>query len=192
MKRLFSFFAILSFLVLCVQGDGQDKAADKKVAFKYGGVKTCKACHLVAKSGAQYKIWAKGPHARAYETLKTPKSQETAKKLGIDDPLKSEKCLKCHVTAFGVKASLKGPKLKLEEGVSCEACHGPGSVYKKRQIMKDIFAGKVKGAKYGLVLPTEKVCVKCHNSESPFYKGFDFKKMAAKIAHPVPKKSAAK
>ncbi len=34
----------------------------------------------------------------------------------------------------------------------------------------------------------EKQCITCHNEESPTYKEFDFKKMWAKIAHPVPSK----
>jgi hypothetical protein len=179
----FSFVIFVTFLRV----DAQEKSK-KQTSFKYGGVATCKACHLTKKSGAQFKVWQKGPHAKAYETLKTPKAQEFAKKAGIEDPLKSEKCLKCHVTAFGVDEKLKGPKLTMEEGVSCESCHGPGSGYKKRKIMLAIYAGKEDGAKYGLVIPTEKVCKTCHNEESPVYKGFNFKEMAAKIAHPVPKK----
>ena len=160
----------------------------KKTTFKYGGVATCKPCHLTSKSGAQYKIWAKGPHAKAYETLATPKAKEWAKEADIEDPQKSEKCVKCHVTAYGVDAKLKGPKLKMAEGVSCEACHGPGSEYKKRKVMLDIYAGKVGGAKYGLVKPIKEVCVGCHNEESPAYQDFKFEELVAKIAHPIPKK----
>jgi hypothetical protein len=42
----------------------------------------------------------------------------------------------------------------------------------------------------GLTIPTEKVCVKCHNTDSPFYKPFVFADMAKKIAHPKPKTAA--
>ncbi len=182
---LFSFLVILSVGLTFQNSTAQQKtdAAD----FQYGGVITCKPCHLTPKSGAQFKIWSTSAHAKAYETLKTPAAKEAGKKLGIDDPATSDKCLKCHVTAHGVDAKLKGPKLTLEEGVSCEACHGPGSAYKGQKLMKDIYDGKVDGAKYGLIEPTEEVCVKCHNKESPTFKGFNYKEMAAKIAHPVPK-----
>jgi hypothetical protein len=38
----------------------------------------------------------------------------------------------------------------------------------------------------GLVIPDEQVCIKCHNEESPDFKGFDFDEYFAKIAHPDP------
>ncbi|MCG8606457.1 cytochrome c family protein [bacterium] len=155
--------------------------------FRYGGVATCKPCHFVKRSGAQFKIWQAGPHARAYETLKTEKALQWAKERGIDDPQKSEKCVKCHVTAYAVVDSLKGPKLKLEEGVSCEACHGPGSEYKKLKLMRDIYAGTVQGSQHGLVEPNEELCITCHNEESPAFAGFNYEEMVAKISHPVPK-----
>lgn len=90
--------------------------------------------------------------------------------------------------AYEVDAKPKGPKHKMEDGVGCESCHGPGSAYKSRKIMKAISEGTEDGAKYGLVTPTEETCVECHNKKSPTYKDFKFEEMAAKIAHPVPKK----
>lgn len=185
-KRHF-WLCIVFIIFFSVNINAQEKA-DTKPTFKYGGVITCKSCHFSKKSGAQYKIWKAGPHAKAYETLKTEKAKEAAAKLGIEDPLKSEKCMKCHVTAFGVDASLKGPKLKVENGVGCESCHGPGSAYKGRKVMKDIYAGKVDGAKYGLVIPTEETCVKCHNEENPSHTEFKFEDMEAKITHSIPEK----
>ncbi len=179
-------FALLFAASSVLAGTGPQPA--KKTTHKYGGVKTCKTCHMSAKSGAQYKVWKKSAHAKAYETLKTPEAIAVGKKHGVDSPVTSDKCLKCHVTAFGVDAALKGPKLTMEEGVSCEACHGAGSGYKKKKIMKAITAGKANAADYGLIVPDEKVCVKCHNEESPSYKEFDFKAYSAKIAHPLPKK----
>jgi hypothetical protein len=161
-------------------------AQEKK--YEYGGVATCKTCHMTAKSGAQFKIWSAGPHAKAFETLKSEKSMAIAKEKGIADPTKADACLKCHVTAHGVDAKLKGAKLTMEEGVGCESCHGPGSAYKTMKVMKDITAGTVKGADYGLIEPTEAVCVTCHNPESPTYKKFVFAESAAKTAHPIPAK----
>jgi len=155
---------------------------------EFGGVATCKACHLTKKSGAQYKIWQDSPHAKAFETLKSEAAMKVAKKQGIEDPTKADACLKCHVTAHGVPAERKGSRLTMEEGVSCEACHGPGSEYKGRKVMKDIYEGKVDGAKYGLVKQTKEVCITCHNEESPTFKGFDYAEYKKKIAHPVPEK----
>jgi hypothetical protein len=178
-----SIFAILICFVLAIGAFAQGKAKPQ-----YGGVSTCKACHLTAKSGAQFKLWESSPHAKAFETLKSEAAVKIAKEKGIADATKADACLKCHVTAHGVAAELKGPKLAMEEGVSCEACHGPGSEYKGRQVMLDIYDGKVDGAKYGLVAQTKESCMTCHNSQSPTFKGFDFAEYSKKIAHPTPKK----
>lgn len=180
------FILCLSGLLLASMALGQDKKE-----FTYGGVKTCKACHMTKKSGAQYKIWAAGPHAKAFETLKGEEAKKIAAEKDIKDPSTSDACLKCHVTAFGVDAKLKGPKLTMEEGVGCEVCHGPGSGYKSKKVMAAIWAGTEDAAKHGLVMPTEEVCVKCHNEESPRYKEFKFEESAKAIAHPVPKEKAA-
>ena len=148
----------------------------------YEGVKVCGVCHKTAKSGEQLKIWEGSKHAEAYKTLSTPE----AKKYSPDvDPAKNPKCLKCHITGYGVDAKMFGKKFNVEDGVQCEACHGPGSGYKSLKVMKD----KAAAVKAGLVVHEKKseYCVGCHNSESPTFKGFDFDKMWAKIAHPVPK-----
>ncbi len=172
---------VLTLLLTVSFAFSQDKAP-----VKFGGVKTCKACHLTKKSGAQYKLWKSGPHAGAFETLKSEAAQKIAKEKGLGEPSTEDACLKCHVTAHGVAVELKGPKYAIEEGVSCESCHGAGSKYKGRKVMKDIYTGKVDGATLGLVKPTEKVCVTCHNDESPTFKGFVFAEHSKKIAHPKP------
>ncbi len=185
MSKVMNVMLVIVFML----SSGIGVFAQEKKVFKYGGAPTCKACHMTKKSGAQYKVWQAGPHAKAFETLGTPEALAAGKKAGVEDPQKSEKCLKCHVTAYTVDAALKGPKLKMEEGVGCESCHGPGSEYKKKKIKTAIRAGELKAADYGLIKPvTEKVCLACHNEESPSYKKFDFKVRVAEIAHPIPEK----
>jgi len=152
--------------------------------FKYIGSDKCKMCHRTPKQGEQYKIWKNGPHAKAYETLANEESVKIAKKMEIDDPQKSDQCLVCHVTAFGVADSLKMETMTLEEGISCEACHGPGSDYKKMSIMKD----HEKAVAAGLQVIDEETCTKCHNEKSPTYKKFKFEEAVKVIAHPIPKK----
>lgn len=160
--------------------------------FEYVGVKKCKICHKKEKSGNQYGIWKESKHAKAFESLKTDKAKEAAAKLGIDDPTKSPDCLKCHTTGYGeggydIKSS-EEHNAKFE-GVQCEACHGPGSKYKKKKIMKAVFNGEMDPAEVGLVRPDENTCKKCHTKEgNPFYKEFNFEERVDKIKHPVPKK----
>jgi len=138
--------------------------------FKYIGAPKCKMCHNKPDKGEQYNKWLEGPHANAMTKL----SAEEAK-----DP----KCLKCHSTVGHIDAKLVSG-IKAEEGVSCESCHGPGSMYKGASVMKNQKVALTKG----LILPTEEVCKTCHNEESPTFKGFDFAEYSAKIAHPNPAK----
>ncbi len=176
------------FLVLCMVSFGLLVNLGAGNPPKYVGVKKCKMCHNKAKTGAQYKVWLNSKHAKAYETLATAKAKEYGKARGVSDPQKSEKCLKCHVTAFGVDKSQLAKTFKMEDGVQCESCHGPGGNYYKMKTMKDLWAGKIEPASVGLVMPDEKVCVKCHNPESPAYKKFDFKTFNAQISHKIPTK----
>jgi len=90
---------------------------------------------------------------------------------------------KCHSTVGHIDAKLVAG-IKAEEGISCESCHGPGSMYKGASVMKNQKVSLTKG----LILPTEEVCKTCHNEESPTFKGFDYAEYSAKIAHPNPAK----
>ncbi|MCX6270896.1 MAG: cytochrome c family protein [Bacteroidetes bacterium] len=150
---------------------------------KYVGVAKCKMCHNSDKSGQQFKKWSETGHANAIKTLSSPKSMEYAKKNKIANPAKEPKCLKCHSTAASVDKSLV-ESITVEEGVSCETCHGPGSAYKAPAVMKD----HAKAMQSGLTMVTQKICEKCHNSkENPFFKPFDYKASLAKVSHPKPK-----
>jgi hypothetical protein len=136
--------------------------------FKYIGAAKCKMCHNKPDKGEQFTKWENSPHAKAMESLK-----------GADAT--NPKCLKCHSTAAAIDKSANGG-IKVEEGVSCESCHGPGSVYKTASIMKNQELALTKG----MILPEEKVCKTCHNEESPNYKGFNYKEYVAKISHDDP------
>jgi hypothetical protein len=151
---------------------------------KYVGVDGCKQCHTDDKKGNQVGQWMKSKHAQAFDVLTSDKAKEVAKKAGVEDPQKSEKCLKCHVTEAGLDKSLLAESYKANQGVQCESCHGPGDDYSDAIVMKD----RKKSIENGLVIPDEKTCTKCHNSESPTFKSFDFKEFFPKISHPNPEK----
>ena len=160
--------------------------------FKYVGVKKCKTCHKKEKIGNQYGKWLESPHAKAFESLKSDTAKKVAAQLGIDDPTKSERCLRCHTTGFGeggYDLNASAEHNAKFEGVQCEACHGPGSAYRKLKVMKGIAAGKLDPNDYGLIYPKEEDCRRCHTPEdNPFYKEFNFDEFFEKIAHPVPEK----
>jgi len=176
-----AFLALITVILFSMNNFAQDGSK-----FKYMGSKKCKVCHSMPKSGAQFKSWESSKHSKAYETLGTAEAKKIASEKGIADPQKDGKCLKCHVTAYGVDASMLDKGYSQEEGVGCESCHGAGEGYWKKKDMEDITKGIVDGSTLGLVKPTEELCVKCHNEESPSFKGFNFVEMYKQIHHPIP------
>ena len=185
MKRVIALMLGIAIVLMFVGIYAQDSGKE----FKYVGLKKCKMCHKSKKSGNQFGLWQERAHSKAYETLASEQSKQVAKEVGVTgDPQKAAECLECHVTAYKAAAELKESTLTMEEGVSCEACHGPGSEYKSMKTMKALYAGEIKGETVGLIEPTNEVCVTCHNEKSPTYKEFVYEEAVKKIAHPVPEK----
>jgi hypothetical protein len=153
----------------------------------YVGASKCKMCHNVAKWGKIYDQWAATKHAKAYATLADEKAKAIAKEMKIADAQKSEKCLICHVTGYEASAKLKGEKYSMEEGVTCETCHGPAGDYVTSHMKKD---NKKQATADGLIIPTEELskelCVKCHNQKSPTYKEFKYKEAVKLVEHHKP------
>lgn len=151
----------------------------------YIGVESCTMCHKTEKQGNQLSIWQNSAHSKAFETLKTDKANQIAKEKGFLKPAaETWECLKCHVTGFNLDASLLGKKFKVEDGVQCETCHGPGSDYKDMKVMKD----KELAVKNGLMMheKLEDLCVTCHNSESPTFVDMKVEEAWQKIKHDIP------
>jgi len=108
----------------------------------YVGVKKCKMCHKL-----QYTSWAASKHAQAFDLLK-------------GDDQSNPVCLGCHATN----------KTADMPGVQCEACHGPGSAFKKMSVMKNEEAAIAAG----LILPKEDTCLRCHKGAPHDQKEFVF------------------
>ncbi|MCJ7801788.1 MAG: cytochrome c family protein [Candidatus Marinimicrobia bacterium] len=173
--------------------------------FEYVGNASCKMCHNKDAKGAQYSKWEAGPHAKAFETLKSEKATKIAKGKGITvEAWKAPECLKCHTTGFGAggyevkcdafwnpKADDKdGAKaVKRMEGlqaVGCEACHGAGSEYKSSKTMAAIHNGETDGKTVGLTKIDKTTCLVCHNEKSPTYKPFNYEVRIKEVQHPMP------
>jgi len=178
MKRVlpiavFAALAAFAALVLAAALPGQD--------FTYVGAQKCAMCHKSEAQGRQFTIWESSPHAKSYQALTSPKAAEAAKSMNVSKPAEDPQCLKCHAPLFE-----KAPDLKAE-GVTCEVCHGPGSGYRKLNIMKD----RDLAVKNGLILYANQdaikaQCLKCHENAHGIK--FDFDACWAKIKHPVPSK----
>lgn len=182
--------------VLAISMGASAGAADVDPSL-YVGTKACAMCHKKAESGDQYGKWQASSHSKAFELLGTPEAKAAAAKVGVADPQKSGKCLKCHSTAYNFteEAKTDTTKMLVEDGVSCESCHGAGKNYKSLTTMKDqklCIAG-------GMIYPATTQCAKCHNDQSPTWKadryttkdgkkvGFDLDQAVEKIKHPNPK-----
>ena len=152
---------ILSYVVLCgviavfVGGlvlpnlSVAEDAKEEAPVYKYVGTKGCKMCHSKEKNGLIHEGWLESAHAKTFEKLSAEQQKDA-------------KCLGCHTTGHG-KALAANVKPEDMQGVQCEACHGPGSEYKKMKVMKDHEASMANG----LIEANEKVCASCHTAELP-------------------------
>jgi hypothetical protein len=159
---------------------------------KFLGAAKCKYCHQSTRSGNQFAKWEKMEHANAYATLGKDAAREVARKLGIEDPQKSDKCLRCHVTAHGVPESRLSVKFDPAMGIQCESCHGPGYNHFKARLAA---AGKddvydISEHPYVKIPPGEidteptfLTCVKCHNADCPSFKPLCSENISKEILH---------
>lgn len=158
------------------------------------GTKKCAMCHKKDDGGNQYAKWQAAGHSKAYELLGTEEAKAVAARLGIENPQASGQCLKCHSTAYYFTEELKSEAVALEEGVSCESCHGPGDDYKKKSVMEN----RDEAIANGMVYPAKDRCIACHNDTSPTWDperyttasgektGFDLAQAYEKMKHERP------
>lgn len=82
---------------------------------------------------SEYAVWIQNdPHATAYTALYNRRSRQIAHNLGLKEPAhRSAVCVNCHSLAADPPADAIGAGVQyrhtLEDGVSCEACHGPAA-----------------------------------------------------------------
>jgi hypothetical protein len=164
-----------------LQADTTVEETPKVVVHKYIGTRTCEMCHNSELKGRMYDAWDTTSHATAYATLASAESKAIAEEMGIEDAQQDSTCLKCHVTGYGLPAT---DEYSMEEGVTCEACHGPGEHYDDIRVMTkpDVYEQN------GMVVPDEELCITCHNDESPTYKEFKFKDAYKLIEHRTPER----
>lgn len=146
---------------------------------KYVGSLQCAKCHKGAEKGHTFSHWRMSAHARAYSVLATDAAHDMAKKAGLTTPpQESPVCLGCHTTAFHDPGAGVTESYVLDEGVGCEACHGPGSRYAASDMMKK------PGKPYheGLHKVSKDTCRRCH--DNPHGRPFDVNQAMARIAHP--------
>ncbi len=148
----------------------------------YVGSKTCMGCHIDPDHGNQYLTWLRSRHAHAFWRL----GADWARFLGrlrpqyrdLERPIEDQRCLLCHVTGNLDDDALLADSFRVEEGVGCESCHGPGSSYMDPAVMADRAAFLEHGGR----VPDENTCSGCHRNPD----AFDWDEKWPKIAHGRP------
>ena len=154
----------------------------------YVGARACAECHEGKSAGSQYSHWLSTAHSKAWASLATPEARAMARLSGLTDlPEKAPICLGCHATAADAERWERDAGFRIEDGVQCEKCHGPGSEYMDEAVMRDPEAAR----RAGLRKFTKRDCAVCH-----YVKGshvtvqrkppLDVEKAWQALAHPVP------
>jgi hypothetical protein len=180
--------ALAAGLFASVVADAPPAAAeDPKPEFV--GPDECKKCHL-----KHHKTWKATAMAKAFEALKPNAAADKKKAGGLDpakDFTKDPKCLRCHTTAFGTPtgfpAVVEGTawtpaeeeRAKKFAGVTCEACHGPGSLAIPIKKANEAFKLEEIQKVGSTTPPKAEQCLACHVKECPTMPAdyaFDFEK----------------
>lgn len=155
------------------------KVIDTSAGFTYVGTGACLGCHQRGAGGGPAGHWVASRHSRAFHTLTTDQAKLLAANRedysDITDPSLEQRCLMCHITAAqNPHAEWTNDARAVDEGVGCEACHGPGSAYMAVEIMRnrDLFLAN------GGRIPDESTCRECHRDEA-----FVFLERLARIKH---------
>ena len=153
-------------------------AGPKRDGPKYVGSAVCGECHRGRESGFQYSKWLLSRHSRAWAALGTERGRQIARERGVEgDPQRAAECLQCHSTGYREGPEAFADSFSIDEGVGCEACHGPGSEYSPEAVMMDPLAAR----KAGLKEVNEATCMPCHENAH----GKPFEADLSAVAHPT-------
>lgn len=119
---------------------------------RYVGSAACEPCH-----SEQHENFQKySSKARSWESVKKMLPKLTSSE--------ARECYACHTTGYGQGGFESFEKTPELANLSCEACHGPGSVHAESGDTADIRR-----------TPDVRNCITCHNEER--VKNFKFKPM---------------
>ncbi|UCF13937.1 MAG: beta-propeller fold lactonase family protein [Phycisphaerales bacterium] len=184
--RILTIVVVAAVCSVCVRAQEADRRHPV-----YVGVKVCATCHRGKGMGHQFSRWLASKHARAFAVLANPQAKRIAELSGIpQEPQESTMCLGCHATGAHAEDWEKDETFSTLDGVQCERCHEPGSEYIDAHIMTDRQAA----AKAGLVMPTVRDCMGCHQVKGSHVAvhnlpALDIEQAMLEIAHPTPENS---
>lgn len=127
----------------------------------HGAVQPWKESHVLQN---EYVTWSRvDKHARSYMVLFNEQSTRIARNLGLGKASEAKICLDCH--AHNIPADRRGERFKFEDGVSCEACHGPAEQWLPKHVEEGAtHAGNLAAGLYPTADPSERarLCLSCH------------------------------
>jgi hypothetical protein len=132
------------FLLMTVAAAGQQPASPASAPGHYEGVASCvnSGCHGSTQPlnttrilQNEYYTWLNSDrHAQAYNILFNERSARVVRNMRLKGKAYQEKvCLDCHTT--NLPPSLVSGKVDLEDGIQCEACHGPAGGWRAEHTM---------------------------------------------------------
>ena len=123
----------------------------------------------------EYRLWtAAGKHSQAYRLLENEESRKIATYLGLASATTAKICLDCH--ADNVPVEKRGAKFQIDDGVSCEACHGGAEEWIKSHATDGAtHANNLSLGMYPTEAPAEraKLCLSCHMGSRDKFAGHD-------------------
>src|SRR5438876_3747651 len=112
----------------------------------------------------EYVTWSRvDKHARSYKILFNEQSTRIARTLGLGRASEAKICLACHT--HYVAAERRGEGFELDDGVSCEACHGPSEHWLPKHVEDGAtHAGNLAAGLYPTDDPVQRarLCLSCH------------------------------
>ncbi|NIA01610.1 MAG: hypothetical protein GWO83_00515 [Bacteroidia bacterium] len=154
------------------------KIVNTTAGYAYVGSEACLSCHASGPANGPAGHWIASRHSRAFHTLTTDQARALAASRedykDITDPAGEKRCRMCHLTAAQNPDAVFHEDYDQQQGVGCEACHGPGSAYVEPQIMQDREAFLAHGGR----IPDALTCRTCHRDEA-----FDFMARLERIRH---------
>jgi hypothetical protein len=112
----------------------------------------------------EYVTWSRvDKHARSYKVLFNEQSARIARNLGLGNASQAKICLDCH--AHNVPPDRRGERFQFDDGVSCEACHGPSEQWLPKHVEDGAtHAGNLAAGLYPTADPTDRarLCLSCH------------------------------
>jgi hypothetical protein len=166
-RRLIAALALLQLLPPIVAAETNSEPRPK-----FLGANACASSGCHGGAGAhqnQYLIWTSRDfhHQRPFATLTTARSKQISAALQIKDPTTDRQCISCHAPLREIPDALRGERLRITEGVSCESCHGPSENWLRSHTRPDYtHADRVHSGMRDLknLYVRANTCVACHQT----------------------------